>query len=176
MINEEKDIEQTQILMLYKFDKNLFKNEKISLIFSNMLGESGTSKLFKEIRENRGLCYTIFSNISFKYGLLFITLGVNDDKIDEAITSIRTLIEDLTFKEEELKIAKQMFLTSHDTIYEDPSRLLRIIVSYTLTGRTFDYKVITKDIKKVSMKNINDLSKNLKYIGYSVVKGIKKHE
>ena len=173
---KEKDIEQTQILMLYKFDKNLFKNEKISLIFSNMLGESGTSKLFKEIRENRGLCYTIFSNISFKYGLLFITLGVNDDKIDEAISSIRTLIEDLTFKEEELKIAKQMFLTSHDTIYEDPSRLLRIIVSYTLTGRTFDYKIITKDIKKVSMKNINELSKNLKYIGYSVVKGIKKHE
>ena len=79
-------------------------------------------------------------------------------------------------KEEELKIAKQMFLTSHDTIYEDPSRLLRIIVSYTLTGRTFDYKLITRDIKKVSMKNINDLSKNLKYIGYSVVKGIKKHE
>ena len=69
-----------------------------------------------------------------------------------------------------------MFLTSHDTIYEDPSRLLRIIVSYTLTGRTFDYKVITKDIKKVSMKNINDLSKNQKYIGYSVVKRKKKHE
>ncbi|MGM9858673.1 MAG: M16 family metallopeptidase [Bacilli bacterium] len=175
-IIKEKDVEQTQILMLYKFDKNLFKNEKISLIFSNMLGESGTSKLFKEIREKRGLCYTISSNISFKYGLLYIMLGVNDDKINEAITSIKDLINSISFTQEELKVAKQMFFTSLDTVYEDPSRLLRILVSYTLTGRLFDEKVISNEIKRVSMKNINDLAKNLKYIGYSVVKGTKKHE
>lgn len=57
----EKDLEQTHIMLGFKgldrFDENYYAAQALS----TLLGGGISSRLFQEIREKRGLCYSIFS-------------------------------------------------------------------------------------------------------------------
>lgn len=173
---KEKNVEQTKVYMLYKYNKDLFKNTKVSSIFSTILGESGNSKLFKEIREKKGLCYSISSQINNKYGLLSISLGVDQSKAIEAVEAIKTLVSNLNITKEELFIAKTMHLSGIDSSMEDPFALLSALYSHDLLGKVFNYKKIKSDTKKVTLDNLMKLANNLELVGYSILKGVKVNE
>ena len=173
---KEKNVEQTKVYMLYKYNKDLFKNTKVSSVFSTILGESGNSKLFKEIREKKGLCYSISSQINNKYGLLSISLGVDQSKAIEAVEAIKTLVSNLNITKEELFIAKTMHLSGIDSSMEDPFALLSALYSHDLLGKVFNYKKIKSDTKKVTLDNLMKLANNLELVGYSILKGVKVNE
>lgn len=173
---KEKNVEQTKVYMLYKYNKDLFKNTKVSSVFSTILGESGNSKLFKEIREKKGLCYSISSQINNKYGLLSISLGVDQSKAIEAVEAIKTLVSNLNITKEELFIAKTMYLSGIDSSMEDPFVLLSALYSHDLLGKVFNYKKIKSDTKKVKLDNLMKLANNLELVGYSILKGVKVNE
>lgn len=66
-------------------------------VLNNLLGGSMSSRLFQEIREERGLAYSVFSyHTSFiDTGLLTIYAGTAPDQVDEVYETILTTLEDL---------------------------------------------------------------------------------
>lgn len=86
-------------------------NEKYAAhLMVNMLGGGMSSRLFQELRENRGLCYTIFSslNIYKDFGQLLIYSGTSAEDLPELMENIRNESVNLAknFTDDELARAK----------------------------------------------------------------------
>ena len=84
-ISYKKDIEQSTIVYLYTFDE-LEKSDELPLrILNHRLGESSNSLLFREIRENRGLAYDIYTHLEITNSIktLYIYTAVGEENIDE---------------------------------------------------------------------------------------------
>lgn len=127
-INEKKQVKISQkcpeILMHYKKTDqthlmigvrgyNLFHKDKFAInLLSVILGSGMSSRLFMEIRENRGLSYYIYTSneADTDTGYLVTGAGLDNKKIDEAIKVILgeyKKIRDEGVTEEELKKAKE---------------------------------------------------------------------
>ena len=67
------------------------------MVFNNLLGRGMSSRLFKEIRERRGLAYSVGSSASrfLDTGVLVVSAGVSSEKLREAVTVIRQELQKL---------------------------------------------------------------------------------
>src|SRR4051812_47255105 len=73
-------------------------NERASLaVYATLLGGSMGSRLFDEIREQRGLCYAIrsYGSTHSDAAALDVSSGLDSTKCAEAYTRIREIVEDL---------------------------------------------------------------------------------
>ena len=94
-------------------------------LFNLIMGVSFTSRLFKEIREKRGLCYTIRSAAdNWKdVGYWSIYAGVATDKVEEAIKAIIVELSKAREKgvtDAEVRVAKKRLKTMLPFKSEDP--------------------------------------------------------
>ena len=80
------------------------------MIFNSLLGRGMSSRLFKEVREKRGLAYSVGSAVSryFDTGLLVISAGVAPQNLKEAarviVGELRKLVEEPVSEEEMTKV------------------------------------------------------------------------
>ncbi|MCX8009174.1 MAG: insulinase family protein, partial [Patescibacteria group bacterium] len=94
-------------------------------VFNLLMGVSFTSRLFREIREKKGLCYHIRSSSSnwADVGTWSIYAGVATEKLEEAVQEImnelRKVVQD-GVTEEEVEIAKKRLRTMIAFQSEDP--------------------------------------------------------
>ena len=94
------------------------------MVFDNLLGGGMSSRLFKEVRERRGLAYSVGSSATpFKdTGVLVIGAGVAAENLKEAVIVIREelkkLVEDPVSEEEMAKVRDYsvgIFRLGHET-------------------------------------------------------------
>jgi predicted Zn-dependent peptidase len=94
-------------------------------VFNLLMGVSFTSRLFKEIREKRGLCYHIRSSSSnwADVGNWSIYAGVATDKVAETVSAITTELKKAVDKgvtDAEIAVAKKRLVTLLAFKSEDP--------------------------------------------------------
>ena len=138
-------------------------------ILSQIIGGGKTSRLYKDMKEGKGLVYSISSsNGSFRDdGILFINATFNPqntDKIEKAIFNVITDIQKYGVTEEELNIAKKMI--EQDTYYSRESTAnIANELGYTvaLTGDTNFYTNYLTNINKVTSKEVKAAAQ--KYLG-----------
>lgn len=79
-------------------------------VFSNLLGGGMSSRLFQEVREKRGLVYTIYSfKSSFQdSGLFSIYAGTGEHQVDELLPTIKDVLRDFpnTLEDKEIERSK----------------------------------------------------------------------
>lgn len=96
-LSEKRDTEQLQLALAWhsvgKFDASRHAMRLLSL----MLGETASSRLFLSLREERGLCYQIGSDVTLfeDTGAFEIVAGLDPESKDEALKCIREEIDDL---------------------------------------------------------------------------------
>lgn len=96
----KKDIEQAHLSIAYDaFDHYSDRKYSVSLL-NNILGGSMSSRLFQSVRENHGLCYSIYSYTgSFPTaGMFGIYAGLNTQMLDDARDMIDKEIENICKK------------------------------------------------------------------------------
>jgi len=94
-------------------------------VFNLLFGVSFTSRLFKEIREKKGLCYTIRSGADTwdDVGYWSIYAGVATEKVKETVEGIMDELKkavELGVTDEEVAVAKKRLLTMIAFKSEDP--------------------------------------------------------
>ncbi|MFW0883724.1 M16 family metallopeptidase [Candidatus Acidulodesulfobacterium sp. H_13] len=108
----DKDLEQTHFFIgldgICRTDEDFFTLE----VLNTILGGSVSSKLFQEVRENKGLAYSIYSNVVFhKFdGYLYIYAGVSPNKFELSRKLIFSIIDDIVennIKDEDIRNAKK---------------------------------------------------------------------
>jgi predicted Zn-dependent peptidase len=137
-------------------------------VFNLLFGVSFTSRLFKEIREKRGLCYTVRSGSDNwdDVGYWSIYAGVATDKVAEAVGAIMEELKKAVGKgvtEEEVRVAKKRLLTMISFRAEDPEFMAEFYGQQEL--RHLPILTIAeyfKKIEEVTADGINSLIK--KYI------------
>ncbi len=170
LIAREK-IENTQsklaIACPIKKAKDYEKN--YPLVLANIiLGGGVDSKLFRDVREKKSLCYSIYSSYSKLDQMFFIASGIDRENYDKTVEEITKIIENMQkgkMTEKEIKVAKEFYQTSLTNIEENPMSLIREYLTQALTGlepyeeRASKMNKVTKQqivraIKKVKMDTI----------------------
>jgi predicted Zn-dependent peptidase len=96
---EERDTNQSHLRMIYRprIDVTDVGERAALTIYSTLLGGSMGSRLFEEIREKRGLCYSVYAvNHAFAdVPILQLGSGLESGKCVEAYTRMREIVDEL---------------------------------------------------------------------------------
>jgi predicted Zn-dependent peptidase len=96
---EERDTNQSHLRMIYRPDISVSSvRERAALsIYATLLGGSMGSRLFDEIREKRGLCYSVYAadHAFADVPILQLGSGLDSSKCIEAYTRMREIVDEL---------------------------------------------------------------------------------
>lgn len=141
--------------------------ERYSLsVLNTILGAGVSSRLFQEIREKRGLAYSIYSFVSsyFDTGIWGIYAGVGRKRVHELIELILKETESLkdTVTETELERAKNHLKGNIILGLESTgSRMNNIARQEIYYGRYYSPKEVMKEIDSIKLNQIQDLADRL---------------
>ncbi len=157
-----KDIEQSHICLgtigISRDDERFYA---LSLL-NNIMGGSMSSRLFQNIREEKGLAYSVYSIASsfIHTGYYNIYAGVSHDKIHAAIKGIKEelkALKDRGVTAEELEISKAQLKGSYIFGMENVNgRMFNIGRNLTLSGRTDTPEEVIAGIDRVTLQDINE--------------------
>ncbi|WP_416187588.1 M16 family metallopeptidase [Clostridium perfringens] len=138
----KSQIEQGTVTYLYAF-KEVCEKDKLPLkILSYKLAESSNSILFRELREERGLAYDVYSQMDLDENVntMNIFTSVREESIDEVIEVIDKAILDIknkniNFDEDMLCMMKKTHKTGVVSTLEDCSSLCSYVLVQSLAGK-----------------------------------------
>lgn len=136
---------QSSVYMGYPSLRKDDPNYPEALMLSEVYGSSWTSRIFNQVREERGLAYIAYGWISGDYtipGHFTAVCMTNTRTTLEAGSLIIEIIEALRddgITEDELKQAKQSWLASFPQDYEMPEQVLRRRMTYVGYGYPMDF-------------------------------------
>lgn len=164
-----KELEQIHFVIGFDGIKKTDKEYYIMEILNTVLGGSVSSRLFQEVREKKGLAYSIYSNSVFHKtdGYLSIYAGVANDKFNTAKNVILDIVNELA----ENKISEDDILNAKKHVSD--SFLLGLESSNNLMTRNalneiYYKKYISKNqvLKKIEAVNEDSISSLVKKIFY----------
>ncbi|AMN33418.1 peptidase M16 [Clostridium perfringens] len=138
----KSQIEQGTVTYLYAF-KEVCEKDKLPLkILSYKLAESSNSILFRELREERGLAYDVYSQMDLDENVTTMNIftSVREESIDEVIEVIDKAIldiknKDINFDEDMLCMMKKTHKTGVVSTLEDCSSLCSYVLVQSLAGK-----------------------------------------
>ncbi|PWL94719.1 MAG: peptidase M16 [Clostridiales bacterium] len=161
----KKDIKQSHICMAVRsisIDSPMYYD---FAVLNNVMGGSMSSRFFQNIREEKGLAYSVYStNSTFSTdGYYNIYAGVSHDKIGMAIDGIKEELDILDKKgltEEEILMSKEQLKSSYIFGQENvASRMFNIGKNLLLLGKVYEQDEVIEGIEKVSKESIDDAKK-----------------
>lgn len=140
-IKHKKDIEQSTIIYMYTF-YDLTRREEIALeILNYRLGESPNSILFKELREDLGLTYEVYSDMdaSDHVKLLNIYTSLHAEDVDMARGRIDAIIDGLKdghlIEDRNIEIMKKVIKTAIASTMIDPESLCNYVLGQLVSNK-----------------------------------------
>ncbi|MDR1782162.1 MAG: insulinase family protein [Bacilli bacterium] len=107
---EHDDITQGKLFIKIKFNNDFKKEDFIKYqLLNTILGSSSNSYLFKIVREEYNLCYSIRSLYNHYYNYIMITAGIDVNNYDKTISVIKDIIDKIKINDinqEDFDIAK----------------------------------------------------------------------
>lgn len=159
-----KDIEQSHLCLgLPGVDLEDQRFYPLALL-NNLMGGSMSSRLFQNIREEKGLAYSVYSmSSSFSNtGYFNIYAGVSHNKVEEAIAGIKEELQLLRAKgisAEELSTAKEQLKGSYIFSLENVNgRMFSIGKNTLLLDRVYTPEETLANIEGVTMDDIRGVS------------------
>ncbi|GAC1434511.1 MAG: pitrilysin family protein [Solirubrobacteraceae bacterium] len=99
MLVDERDSNQSHLRMIYRpaITPRNERQRTALAIYATLLGGSMGSRLFDEIREQRGLCYSVYAvdHVYADVPILQLGAGLDSDKCIEAYTRMREIVDEL---------------------------------------------------------------------------------
>lgn len=161
---EERDLEQMHLGLgfetFYQGDPRRYR----LYVLNSILGGGMSSRLFQEIRENRGLAYNVYSFLCgyIKTGYLGIYAGIPAGSLnsvaDIILKEIQKLKGEATLKEDTRRVKHQLrsqFLLSLESNYQMMNKMAR---DELYIGRHISPEEILELIEEVDQRHIRDIA------------------
>jgi predicted Zn-dependent peptidase len=139
---EHRDSNQSHLRLLYRpqIDSREPRQRAALTIYSTLLGGSMGSRLFDELREQRGLCYSVWSvDHSFADApILQLGAGLDSSKCVEAYTLMREIVDRLRSegpREEELERARAYAAGRRILTFENSGAVARYAANQAIVHR-----------------------------------------
>ncbi len=135
-------------------------------VMNNVLGGGFGSRLFKRVRSDQGLAYSVFGAFGSGYdheGICYFGCSTKSENTVKGIRSLFKEIEDLRTAEitdEELNTAKDMYLNSFVFNFDSRSKIIDRLVQLEYFSYPRDFLEITKrNIEKVTKADVLRVAK-----------------
>ncbi len=163
---QDKDLEQVNVILGFEgvdFYSDLYY---ATAVYSTVLGSGMSSRLFQEIREKRGLVYSISSYTSSfsDSGIFGVYAGTGQKEIMELIPVLcdQLNISAKDFSEEELQRARAQFKSSLLMGQESTSRRCRSNASkFLMHNRIIPHEEIIAEIDQVQLEDLEKARLNI---------------
>lgn len=160
---------QSKLAIACPITKMTDYEKNYSLLLANIiLGGTGDSKLFKEVREENSLCYTIRSNYNRLDNLMVINAGIDNVNFDKAVELITKNVQDMKkgkFTDSDINVAKEFYKTSAESLMESPSR----IINEVLTEEILGVEPLSERVRKIEKVTKKDIMRACKKINMDIV-------
>ena len=163
---QEKELEQVNIILGFEgvdFYSDLYYS---TAVYSTVLGSGMSSRLFQEIREKRGLVYSVSSYTSSfsDSGIFGVYAGTGQKEVKELIPVLcdQLNISAKNFTPEELQRAKAQFKASLLMGHESTSRRCRSNASkYLMHSKIISHNEIISKIDAVQLEDLERARLNI---------------
>lgn len=164
---QQRDIEQVHLLLGFKGIE--YKNPMYYpvSVFSTVFGGGMSSRLFQQIRENRGLVYTVYSftNSHTLGGLFGIYAGTTANELNELIPVVSDEIKKVCqehITQQELDRAKAQLKASMLMSLESSSSTAEVLArQYLVHQRIIPTDEIIKHVENVSLDDVRQAAQML---------------
>ena len=163
---EEKDLEQIHFIACLKGIDLHHEDYYSLLVYSSLLGEGMSSKLFQEIREKRGLVYSI-SSFAFPFtdtGLFGVYAGTGEKQIEELIPVLCDELKNSpnSISEKEINKGKAQLKAGLLMSRERADNRCRTAANQLLCfNRVIEPEEITKKINNVTKESVQRIATNI---------------
>ncbi len=163
---KEKKLEQVNLVMGFEGLSYLHEDYYTAQILAMILGGGMSSRLFQEVRENRGLAYSIYAfNSSYRdSGLFGIYAGTTPEKAKELIDTTKNEIEKICKKisDKEIQRVRTQFQAGLLMAKESTSSRMQKLGSDILAlGHIVSDREIIRDVLRVEKADLTKLAKKI---------------
>jgi predicted Zn-dependent peptidase len=163
---EERDTNQSHLRMIYRpeIDVTDARQRAALSIYSTLLGGSMGSRLFDEIREKRGLCYSVYA-IDHAFAdtpILQLGSGLDSTKCIEAYTRMREIVDELRNDgptEEEVQRARAYAAGRRVLAFENTNAVARYGANQTIVfGEDIDPDAAITALDAVTFDEVREVA------------------
>lgn len=169
LIEKRKGVEQANLILGYHVPRLVDKNRYAAEILDVILAKGMSSRLFHEIREKRGLAYTVkgFLEQDKNYGYEMIYVGTTKSKIRKVRELILKEIKKMQkLERREFEEAKEQLIGLRNVESEDSESVMMSLIAEENAGNVDEYY---KYEDRISVAGLEDVRKLAKLEGYSFI-------
>jgi predicted Zn-dependent peptidase len=163
---DERDTNQSHLRMIYRPDVTVTDvRERAALtIYSTLLGGSMGSRLFEEIREKRGLCYSVYAvdHAFADVPILQLGSGLESAKCVEAYTRMREIVDELREQgpnEDEVVRARAYAAGRRVLAFENTNAVARYAANQQIVfGESIDPDAAIAALDAVTFKEVREVA------------------
>jgi predicted Zn-dependent peptidase len=169
MLVEERDSNQSHLRISYRpsIDPRDRDQRASMSVYSTLLGGSMGSRLFDEIREQRGLAYSVYS-VDHTYAdvpILQLSAGLDSAKCAEAYRRMREIVDDLRENgpnEEEFERARAYSAGRRVLAFENTNAVARHAATQTvLFGEDIDPDQAIASLDETTLEGVTEVAKGI---------------
>jgi predicted Zn-dependent peptidase len=166
---EERDTNQSHLRMLYRsaIDPADPRQRAALTVYSTLLGGSMGSRLFEEIREQRGLCYSVWSvDHSFAdLPVLQLGSGLESAKCGEAYSRMREIVAELHADgptDSEVQRARAYAAGRRVIAFENTNAVARYAANQVIVhGEPIDHLAEIAQLDAVTTAEVADVARSI---------------
>ncbi len=162
----KKRTEQNQVIIGFESCRLTDNRRFVFQLVSSMLGGSASSRLFRSLREEQGLVYSVDSYISsyLTAGVFTVSMGVSPKSERKAVQSTIKVLRDFpkTVTQQELELARSNYLAGMLMSLESGSAVAgRCGTGELLLGGAMSEKELERRIRAITLEDVVSAAEEL---------------
>jgi len=166
---EERDSNQSHLRLSYRpaIEPRAPRDRAALTVYSTLLGGSMGSRLFDEIREQRGLAYSVYSvdHTFSDVPILQLSAGLESGKCVEAYTRMREIVDELRSegpREEEFERARSYAAGRRVLAFENTNVVARHAASQTVVfGQEIDPDAAIAALDETTFDDVGEVARGI---------------
>jgi len=170
-VEKRRGLQQANLALGFHFPYLGQNGRYAAEVFSAILGQGMSSKLFNEVREKRGLVYGVKTELDLgkNYGYMVIWAGTDPAKVQEVVdVCLGEYSKMRKIGEKELDDAKVQVIGNWRVKSENSEDVAVNLVLEEVSGKAESYYDYEKKIRAVSLEDIKNLAKISEYASFSL--------
>jgi predicted Zn-dependent peptidase len=163
---EARDTNQSHLRLVYQpqIDAADPRERAALRLYGSILGGSMSSRLFDELREQRGLCYSVwgFEHVHADGAQLALGAGLESGKCGEAYRRMREIVNELRADgptADELELARAYASGRHILATESSGAVARLAASQTIIfGESIDPDRVIELLDSITLDEVKDIA------------------
>ena len=164
-VEEEMDVTQGKLVLGFRLGECMEEPDIPALyVFNAVYGSIATSKLFMNVREKLSLCYYASSILSLQKGVMFVSSGIEFDKMEAARDEILAQLDSVRrgeITDDELRSAKKTVASDMRAEQDSIGELEGFYLSQAIDGLDYGPEELAALAEDVTKEDVQAIAKSI---------------